>query len=131
MPNIRSVCIIDDDNIYRFTTQKYIEMLELAERIITFADGEEAIEFFRSNISNGSSLPDLILLDINMPIMDGWDFMEEYMLLLPNMPKEIKLYMVSSSIDERDKNRAGRMDAIIEYIVKPLTEERLIAIFEQ
>lgn len=131
MPNIRSVCIIDDDNIYRFTTQKYIEMLELAERIITFADGEEAIEFFRSNISKGSSLPDLILLDINMPIMDGWDFMEEYTLLLPNMPKEIKLYMVSSSIDERDKNRAGRMDAIIEYIVKPLTEERLIAIFEQ
>lgn len=131
MPKVNAVCIIDDDKIYRFTTEKYIEMLQLASKVITYSDGEEAIDFIKSNLADVDNLPDIIFLDVNMPIMDGWDFIEEYDKLLPNIPKKIIVYMVSSSIDERDRKRALQFSEITDFIIKPITEEQLVSLISK
>lgn len=126
----RNICIIDDDKIYRFTTEKYIEMLKLADKIITFSDGEEALEFFKTNATNSEELPDIILLDVNMPIMDGWDFIEEYASFQPRPIKKITLYMVTSSIDDRDRDKAAKISEIHDFVIKPISEEQLTELIE-
>lgn len=130
MKKVKIVCIIDDDSIYRFTVQKYIEMLKLAEQVQSYGDGEAAMEALKANINQEDKLPDIILLDVNMPIMDGWDFIEEFSQLHPSLPKKVHVYMVTSSIDSRDKERASRISEISDFVIKPITEEQLIEIIK-
>ena len=66
-------------------------------------------------------LPDIIFLDINMPITDGWGFLEEFHELKKTLGKDIKIYMVSSSIDPRDHNRAKNIPEVTEYMEKPVS----------
>lgn len=129
MEAVGLIYIVDDDKIYRYTTETYIQLLKLANNVKTFGDGEEAIESIKDNLSNPNQLPDIILLDVNMPIMDGWDFIEEFV-TLKNIPKKMALYMVSSSIDERDKARAAEINEITDYIIKPITEEQLVKLIQ-
>jgi CheY-like chemotaxis protein len=70
--------ILDDDKIYQFTLTRIINHNKQAERIITFSDGEKAIQYLTDNIATNENIPDIIFLDANMPIMDGWQFIEEY-----------------------------------------------------
>lgn len=123
------VCVVDDDDVYRFTIEKYIQMLSSSTRVISFADGEVALNYFKENLDTEENLPDIVLLDVNMPIMDGWDFLNEYERIKSRLNKEIRVYLVSSSIDERDQNRSRNYPAVTDYIVKPIDEkylERLI-----
>ena len=122
-----TICLIDDDDIYHFVMKKIIEKLKLKylKKILNFGDGEEALEFITNNISNHSELPNMILLDINMPIMDGWQFMDEYIRLKPRIGKKITIYMVSSSTDVEDINHAKRISEISDYLIKPVTPEQL------
>ena len=62
----------------------------------------KAIDFFKSNLQNVDSIPDIIFLDINMPIKDGWQFLEDFKALLSDVKKDITIYMVSSSVDDYD-----------------------------
>ncbi|WP_417603077.1 response regulator [Owenweeksia hongkongensis] len=119
------VCVIDDDNVYRFTTEKYIQMLNLPIKVVSFGDGEMALEYLKNNSNQADNLPDIMFLDVNMPVMDGWDFLDEYEDLRNSLIKEIKIYLVSSSTDERDHNRSMKYAYVEDYIVKPITEEYL------
>ncbi len=75
-------------------------------------------------MSSESELPDIIFLDINMPYMDGWDFMEHFIDIKPNLPKEITIYMVSSSVQAEDMERAKALEDFSNYIIKPIDEKR-------
>ena len=119
------ICIIDDDSIYRFTIVRTLEIEKVAETIITFADGEEAIQFIQENLGDQSKLPDVIFLDINMPIMDGWQFLEEYEKIFDTLGKTIIIYLVTSSIDPADMDRAKKISLITRYLTKPLKPESL------
>jgi CheY-like chemotaxis protein len=119
------ICIVDDDSVYQFTTTRTIETHKLAKKILVFSDGEQAINFLMDNIANSADLPDVIFLDINMPIMDGWQFLEEYVTLKPNIGKKIIIYMISSSVDPVDLERANKMSEISDYIIKPVKPEML------
>jgi CheY-like chemotaxis protein len=119
------ICIVDDDSVYQFTTTRTIEANKLAKKILIFSDGEEAIQFLMDNIGNSEDLPDVIFLDINMPIMDGWQFLEEYVTLKPDIGKKIIIYMISSSVDPIDLERAKKISDISDYIVKPINPEML------
>ena len=126
-----NVFIVDDDDIYKFTMIKTLKSLKLTNRIKVFSDGEEALDFMLDNLHNDKELPDVIFLDIDMPIMDGFEFMEEYVKLKPKLGKKITIYMVSSSVDPVDIDRAKKISEITDYIVKPITQDQLTYIMQE
>jgi len=127
--NFNTACIIDDDEIYLFGAKRMIERYGLCNNVIQFQNGFDAIEFIRCAADNPDMLPDIILLDINMPVMNGWEFMEIFSIL--KKAKEIPVYMVSSSIDEADMQRARSISDIADYIIKPINKETLFEIFKK
>ena len=74
-------------------------------------------------------IPDVIFLDLNMPIMDGWEFLDEFLKIPRSLKKRITLYVVSSSIDPRDINRAKSISLVEDYLIKPITYEELKKVF--
>ncbi len=128
MNTMRTLSIIDDDQIFVFLTKKVIQQTNLINLIKVFGNGLEAINFLKENIDNPASLPEIILLDLSMPIMDGWEFLEEYLLLLPNISRQITIYIVSSSVSPFDIVRAKSISAVTDFIIKPITKEKLIEI---
>lgn len=127
--NSNRVCIIDDDRIYRFTIDRYLKMHEISDQVIEFSDAEDALNFLESNVNNEAILPDVIFLDVNMPIIDGWQFLLNYQKFSKDFSKPIRIYMFSSSIDTRDKDRAKDFPEISDFIVKPISEQKLKELF--
>ncbi len=74
------------------------------------------------------NLPELILLDINMPVLNGWEFLDEFIALLPKLPVEIPVYMLSSTIDQADFDKAETYSVVKGFYSKPLTRENLVEI---
>ena len=117
--------VVDDDDIYKFTISRTIEMQKIPANVIHFSDGAEAFRFIEENIKSPELLPDVILLDINMPAMDGWQFLEEYSRVKPALKKPVRIYLVTSSVDRRDISRAKTVPEISDYLVKPVRPELL------
>ncbi|RWY47862.1 response regulator [Mucilaginibacter gilvus] len=131
MNKLKIACVVDDDEIYAFTVTRVIARAEIAEKTIFFHNGKAALDFFIANAGKNEELPDLILLDINMPVLDGWQFLDEYVKMMPKLGKKITLFIVSSSIDEEDYARARAIEVVSDFIVKPLTVEHLHYILGQ
>jgi len=125
---VKTVCVIDDDEIYVYGLKKIITIKQLAPNLLEFSNGKDAIEFI-ANPENSDQLPDVIFLDINMPIMDGWGFMESFVKIKSQLGKKITIYMVSSSINDEDVRRAKSISDISQYIVKPVTREKVMELF--
>lgn len=124
----KSIWVIDDDVIYQIIINKIIQRSEMFSNTSSFKNGKEAIDSLNNSLKNNSDLPDIILLDINMPIMDGWEFMEEMGLIKPKLKKDIIVYIVSSSIAIEDKNRSKTYANILGYLSKPVTVNDLVLI---
>lgn len=130
MRKIATACIIDDDPIYQYTMKKIIEKYELCSRILEFKNGLEAINYFK-NVNDKNLLPELVFVDINMPVMDGWGFLQHFM-QLPYIPENnMTVYVASSSVDIADMNKAKSFSFIRDYIVKPLSIEKLKHLFSK
>lgn len=130
MKKIDIACVIDDDEIYTFTVKRIIDNSQLANKTLFFPNGQLALDFFKEYLHQTDSLPDLILLDINMPILNGWQFMDEFIKLSPLIPKRIVVYIVSSSVHDADIRKARSYEQVSDFIVKPITTEmfkRMIA----
>jgi len=97
--------------------------------ILNFSNGQEAIDFFRTLESGNGSAPDLVMLDVNMPVKDGWGFLEDYASISSDIKDQVRLYMVTSSVIQSDIDRAGFNKDIVGFISKPLTNEKLEEIF--
>ncbi len=119
------VFLIDDDIIYQSITSMLIERVFKPIDFYPYNNGQEALEVIKSNSQNHDLLPSLILLDINMPIMDGWKFLDELSVMLPDMVKQPRISMMSSSSLEEDVNRAMNFTPVVEFVTKPLTIEHL------
>lgn len=126
MKVIDNLCIIDDDKIFQILTKAVIEKTRLVQKIKIFSNGKTAIEFLSTMHDQPDELPEIILLDLNMPILDGWGFLEEYLLLKPRIGKKILIYIVSSSIDPEDIEKARTISEVTDYIIKPVTQEKFI-----
>ncbi len=124
MKKVDIACIIDDDPIFVFGTKKIMKLANFCNGFLVFHNGEEAINHLRPIIeSNGSKIPDVILLDLNMPVMDGWEFLDEF-IKIP-CQKKITIFIVTSSIDPQDMERARDYDKINNYLIKPISSEKL------
>ncbi|GAB4402272.1 MAG: response regulator [Microscillaceae bacterium] len=117
--------VIDDDDIYRLTFTRLLASTGYDKKVYYFEDGEYAIDFLQRNIHLVEELPDLILLDLNMPIMDGWDFIDAFRILNLHSIKDITIYIVSSSVSEEDISKAQLISEVSGYIVKPITKNQL------
>ncbi len=122
MEQVKNILIIDDDNVYRYTTEKYLKLLKLSKEVTVYSDAEEALGYLEANLNNKNIFPEIILLDVNMPILDGWQFIAEFQKLKGQLDQKLDLYMVSSSIDERDEFRAKSLEGVKDFLVKPLNE---------
>ena len=124
----KAIWIVDDDPIYQIIVKKVIQRSEMFSAISSFKNGKDAIDNLHNALENNTNLPDIILLDINMPIMDGWEFMEEIGLIKPKLPKKIVVYIVSSSIALEDKNKSKTYENILGYLSKPINVNDLVLI---
>ena len=124
------VALVDDDSSYQFLTSRTIKSIGNTNDILQFYDGLEAIQYLSQHAKDAFRLPDLLLLDINMPLLDGWMFLEEYSSIKDTMVKDINIFMVSSSIDSKDIDRARHNENIADYLMKPVSVEKFREILE-
>ena len=103
----------------------------MVDKIHVFTDGKEAIDYFDENKESTTLLPDVIFLDINMLIMNAWQFLEQFKKIQPKIEKEITIYLVSSSFDDRDINRSKEYTEVTDYIIKPVKRANLINVLRE
>jgi len=118
------VLLIDDDEINNFTVEAVLENVEFIERYEIKESGWEALVYLKECEQNGD-FPDLIFVDINMPEMDGHEFIERYEALFWKNHTSTKVSMLSSSVSETDRRRSLSYSSVSEYAFKPLTKEKL------
>jgi CheY-like chemotaxis protein len=123
MKKIDIACIIDDDPIFIFGAKRIMQLTNFCESFMIFHNGKEAYENLKAIIVNKEKLPDIILLDLNMPVWDGWQFLDEF-IQIPNK-REITIYIITSSVNPEDVAKAKSYDAVSNYIVKPITIDKL------
>tara|TARA_B100000795_G_C22748494_1_gene418350 strand:- start:356 stop:769 length:414 start_codon:yes stop_codon:yes gene_type:complete len=124
------LAIVDDDKIFQFTLTRVINYNKQVERIINFSDGEKAIQYLTDNKVTNENIPDIIFLDSNMPILDGWQFIEEYKSIKTEIKKKIVIVMWSSSINPIDTERASKISEISNYLIKPIKLEEVKTFFD-
>lgn len=125
------VCLIDDDNIYQYTARVILEATGLTRQIQSFYNAQDALAFFNNPDNfDADTLPDVIFLDINMPVMDGWDFLEEFGKFHHRLPKNIHIYMVSSSVNSSDMQRSRGYSTVSDYLVKPVNRAQYQEVME-
>ena len=131
MGEFKSVCIIDDDHIFVYGVKRLIRETEFCENVIVFDNGQDAIEEISAMSQAGEKLPSLIFLDLNMPIMSGWEFLDDYLQLPGDDPGKTTVYIISSSVDPRDLVRIKNYPIIKNYILKPITADDLENILQE
>ena len=131
MSKFKDVFVIDDDKVFHFIIKKLFSNNNIDINPSFYLNGLEAIEEIKDKINNGVTMPDLILLDINMPIMDGWQFLDEFRKTRkPAEGGKTIIYLVSSSDSISDINRAKEyQDQVKDYFFKPMTLDDLRKIF--
>jgi len=118
MKKINLACIIEDDPVHQMLTQKYVELTGLVDNLIVCKNGKEAYNLLSALIAAGEPVPEVILLDLNMPVWDGWQFLEEF-LKIP-IEQKITIFILTSSINEDDFIKAEMYNLSSNYLIKPI-----------
>lgn len=119
MKKFNTIWLIDDDEIFRFSAEQLMEMADFTEQIVSFENGAEALHAVHQLMNNEIEMPDVVFLDVNMPVLDGWQFLEE--LQKTNLPSNFKIYMLSSSADMADMGLASKYPIVQKYLLKPIS----------
>jgi CheY-like chemotaxis protein len=133
---LEKVICVDDDPIALLLSKLVLSKADFASKVVTAANGEIAIEYLEnpeSIIDNQQSEnPLLILLDLNMPVMDGWEFLEQFNASLYHKHyPTAKVILLSSSIDPNDIERSKEFSMVIDFLPKPLTRDMLDTILQK
>lgn len=130
MRKINDIAIIDDDPITVFGLRKLIGTAVECEKIESFANGKLAFEGIREKLEEEKAIPEIIFLDINMPIMDGWEFLKEFINL--SIPKKVRINVVTSSIDPFDQKQwefyKDKTHHLITFNQKPIDRNKIAEI---
>lgn len=122
--------LIDDDKIFIMICKKLITRTKFCDRVEVCVNGQLAINFLKDHEHDRSTLPDVILLDINMPVMNGWDFLDAYLQWSTTTHLEIPIFIISSTVHNFDMTKAELYPIVKKIYTKPLTVENLIEIKE-
>lgn len=118
------VLIIDDDPIVVFLHKKIIQKCGLSAEPLSFLNGKQCLEFFQEEASETEIY--VLFLDINMPVMDGWEFLEA--IQHTSFGAKILVVLTTSSVDSHDRKKAGEYKQVHEFLEKPLTMEKCLSL---
>ena len=134
MKKYNCILLVDDDETCNFITEKIITKLKVSDNTYSMKNGQEALTFIKEKCDGSDSCstlcPDLILLDLNMPVMDGLEFLEQFYTgdeLSTKCSSGIDIYVLSSSDNTEDKEKANKYN-VKGYITKPMTADKLMHI---
>lgn len=119
MKEVKLAYIVEDDEIASFLVKRIVDSFSEVGESKTYFNGEAAFNILKFDFENSHTFPDLILLDINMPVMDGWDFLEALGEINPEA--SVPVYILTSSIDPSDMEKSRRYKHVKGFLSKPLT----------
>ncbi len=120
MPGTEKVILIDDSDIDLIIQRRFLEVFNFTTELVQYRSAEEALDFLRA--LNGNAPPDVIFLDLNMPEMDGFDFLDDFKTLPENIKNNTKIVVLSSSTNVKDRNEAFENKNVIHFITKPIKQ---------
>lgn len=127
---LNKVLCVDDDDVALFISKVLIQNASFAAEIETASTGSKALDYFET-LNEGDNAPEVIFLDLNMPEMDGWQFLTEFQKKYGNKYSNIYIVILSSTIDDNDRLRADKHKLVDRFICKPLTHETLGEIYNE
>jgi CheY-like chemotaxis protein len=123
MERIKRVVIIDDDPIFIFLLERMLTKIDFAEELVVYQESDLALQAIAENSEVHPTIPDVLFIDINMPVLDGFDFLTALRRL--SLSQRIHIYMVSSTCDPRDLEKVESFAEISEFLMKPVNSETL------
>lgn len=124
-PKFETVMIIDDNIIDLYIASRMITQNNFGKKVLLYTSAEEAMKYLQENEDNIAELPQILFVDIYMPLMSGFEFLEAYDKLSPVLKKYCKAYIISSTIDNEDISRSNSNHNVVCFHVKPITKEFL------
>lgn len=124
-----NLLIIDDDDINIFIMSKMIKKTGYNVSMVSELNGQLGIDYLSQLIDQEQNLPNLILVDINMPVLNGWDFLDSFEKL--KIKKDVDMYLLSSSVYDNDMEKAKTYKTVKGFISKPISIDQLIQLFEK
>lgn len=119
------VMLVDDNETDNFISKRIIEITDFSQEVIIKSSGKSALEYIGAHRNDTDKLPDLIFLDINMPIVDGFVFLYEFEKFAEMVKNKCRVIILSSSDNKRDIDKIVNNDHVIKFVTKPLTEHEL------
>lgn len=123
MPKFKSVLLVEDDPIKVMVCDRIIKMNGFAEVVKSCENGRYALDYLKEKAAGTNEWPDIIFLDINMPVMNGWDFLDELDQIKDSLPPLPRIFILSSTVDPEDFNRAKHFSTVEDFISKPLEKD--------
>lgn len=123
LPAVEFAILIDDNDIDLFVQKRFIEINSFADRVVTYNSAVLAVRFLKG--ANNGTIPKLIFLDLNMPEMDGFEFLESFNSFPQSVKDKSKIIVVTSSSSQADKERAMAYESVIHFMSKPLSDKDL------
>lgn len=128
----KGIAIIDDDNLFRHILKAQIAKIKSLDDVLLFENGEQAISYMDDALTKEDSLiPKLIFLDINMPVMNGWEFLDSFGKFKNEIKEQITIFIVTSSANDQDQQKANQYSDVTKYVVKPITSDILEKILSE
>ncbi|AXG74811.1 response regulator [Flavobacterium arcticum] len=125
MKQLKCIMLVDDNKTDNFFHERVIRKANAAETVIVKESAEEALDYLKNKANNSADHPDLILLDINMPGMNGWEFIEEYEKLDEHLQSKMVVVMLTTSENPDDYALSKKHDVLADFKTKPLTVKML------
>ena len=130
LEKVQSILLIDDDDINNFLSKELITLYWPSAEVSAIMYVEEAIKYLIEKINSQHPLPDVILVDLNMPILNGWDFVEAFEKLNPDLTKNTRIFIYSSSVYYKDIDKSKQYTSVKKFYSKPITQQQVIEMMQ-